>query len=296
MQKRWKSILILILFIAPLAILSLLFLDEEIEDNAFEVSNLKLSEFDEIFIDFPSKAATSFKKINGFWYQTKPYQTRADQTIVYRILSILAAKSKEKLDSMKLEKYGLDKPKLKMTFSNNNEKKVFSFGTYNPVTEQQYVLFDNNVFILDGIFSEMAEYSPVELIDKRPLAPFEKVMKFDYSRLEQWQENFLRIDVSADGKAKAVGQKIEYDEDQLNTWLTDTWFKVLATSVEPYKLDARVGYKSFDLYLDDKAKITFYRIQESPELLLFRKDEGLLYHFPQDIGFTMLNPSVSRQE
>ena len=296
MQKRWKSILILILFIVPLAILSLLFIDEEIEDNAFEVSNLKLSEFDEIFIDFPSKAATSFKKINGFWYQTKPYQTRADQTIVYRILSILAAKSKEKLDSMKLEKYGLDKPKLKMTFSNNNEKKVFSFGTYNPVTEQQYVLFDNNVFILDGIFSEMAEYSPVELIDKRPLAPFEKVMKFDYSRLEQWQENFLRIDVSADGKAKAVGQKIEYDEDQLNTWLTDTWFKVLATSVEPYKLDARVGYKSFDLYLDDKAKITFYRIQESPELLLFRKDEGLLYHFPQDIGFTMLNPSVSRQE
>lgn len=296
MQKRWKSILILILFIVPLAILSLLFIDEEIEDNAFEVSNLKLSEFDEIFIDFPSKAATSFKKINGFWYQTKPYQTRADQTIVYRILSILAAKSKEKLDSMKLEKYGLDKPKLKMTFSNNNEKKVFSFGTYNPVTEQQYVLFDNNVFILDGIFSEMAEYSPVELIDKRPLAPFEKVMKFDYSRLEQWQENFLRIDVSADGKAKAVGQKIEYDEDQLNTWLTDTWFKVLATSVEPYKLDARVGYKSFDLYLDDKAKITFYRIQESPELLLFRKDEGLLYHFPQDIGFTMLNPSVSRLE
>ena len=296
MQKRWKSILILILFIAPLAILSLLFIDEEIEDNAFEVSNLKLSEFDEIFIDFPSKAATSFKKINGFWYQTKPYQTRADQTIVYRILSILAAKSKEKLDSMKLEKYGLDKPKLKMTFSNNNEKKVFSFGTYNPVTEQQYVLFDNNVFILDGIFSEMAEYSPVELIDKRPLAPFEKVMKFDYSRLEQWQENFLRIDVSEDGEAKAVGKKIEYDEDQLNTWLTDTWLKVLATSVEPYKLDARVGYKSFDLYLDDKAKITFYRIQESPELLLFRKDEGLLYHFPQDIGFTMLNPSVSRLE
>ena len=39
-----------------------------------------------------------------FWYQTKPYQTRADQNIVYRLLSILAARSKEKLDSLQIEK------------------------------------------------------------------------------------------------------------------------------------------------------------------------------------------------
>ena len=272
------------------------FKNQEIEDSSYEISNLKLSEFDEIFIDFPSKAATSFKKINGYWYQTKPYQTRADQNIVYRLLSILAAKSKEKLESLQIEKYGLDKPKLKMTFSNENQKEVFSFGTYNPVTEQQYVLYDNSVYILDGIFSEMASYLPVELIDKKPLAPFEKVMKFDFSRLEQWQENYLRVEIDDMGKIKADGKKIDFDEMQLAEWFTENWLKAVSTSVEPHKFDARIGYKSFDVYLDDKAKITFYRIQESPELLLFRKDEGLLYHFPQDSGFTMLNPNVSRQD
>ena len=45
----------------------------------------------------------------------------------------------------------------------------------------------------------MASYLPVELIDKRPLAPFEKVMKFDFSRLEQWQENYLRIEIDDSG-------------------------------------------------------------------------------------------------
>ena len=296
MNKRWLSILVLFIFIVPLAIFSLYHSDDEIEETTYELSSLKLSEFDEIFIDFPSKAATSFKKINGFWYQTKPYQTRADQNIVYRLLSILAARSKEKLDSLQIEKYGLDKPKLKMTFAKENEKKVFAFGTYNPVTEQQYVLFDNNVFILDGIFSEMASYLPVELIDKRPLAPFEKVMKFDFSRLEQWQENYLRIEIDDSGNFTADGKKIDYKSEQLAEWFADNWLKALATRVEPYKFDARIGYKSFDLYLDDKAKITFYRIQESPELLLYRKDEGLLYSFPQDRGFSMLNPNVTRQD
>ena len=183
-----------------------------------------------------------------------------------------------------------------MTFAKENEKKVFAFGTYNPVTEQQYVLFDNNVFIIDGIFSEMASYLPVELIDKRPLAPFEKVMKFDFSRLEQWQENYLRIEIDDSGNFTADGKKIDYKSEQLAEWFSDNWLNALATRVEPYKFDARIGYKSFDIYLDDKAKITFYRIQESPELLLYRKDEGLLYSFPQDRGFSMLNPNVTRQD
>ena len=121
-------------------------------------------------------------------------------------------------------------------------------------------------------------------------------MKFDFSRLEQWQENYLRVEIDDMGKIKADGRKIDFDEMQLAEWFTENWLKVVSTSVEPYKFDARIGYKSFDVYLDDKAKITFYRIQESPELLLFRKDEGLLYHFPQDAGFTMLNPNVSRQD
>ena len=75
-----------------------------------------------------------------------------------------------------------------------------------------------------------------------------------------------------------------------------TWKNIPAKSVEPYKMDERLGYKSFDIILNSNQKLTFYRIQESPELLLFRKDEGLLYHCPRDLGFTMLNPHVQQKE
>ena len=55
-----------------------------------------------------------------------------------------------------------------------------------------------------------------------------------------------------------------------------TWKNIPAKSVEPYKMDERLGYKSFDVLLQNNKKLNFYRIQESPELLLFRKDEGLV--------------------
>ena len=81
-----------------------------------------------------------------------------------------------------------------------------------------------------------------------------------------------------------------------NEWYEMTWQNIPAKSVKPYKMDERLGYKSFDIILNNNQKLTFYRIQESPELLLFRKDEGLLYHFAGDLGFTMLNPHVQQKE
>ena len=138
MYKRWLLLIILFLVVVSIAIFALLSDNKEEIFDGYEVSSYRLSDFEEVLIDFPSKAATSFKKINNYWYQTKPFQTRADQKSVLRLLSIFAAKSKDKLDSLQLEKYGLDKPVMKMTFVKQNDKKVFTFGSYNPVTEQQY--------------------------------------------------------------------------------------------------------------------------------------------------------------
>ena len=39
--------------------------------------------------------------------------------------------------------------------------------------------------------------------------------------------------------------------------------------------------------------IHFDKLQESPELLLARPDEGLVYHYSNDVGFTMLNPPLN---
>ena len=295
MKSRWLTNIGLLVIVLITSLYSwTIFQKEPVESAKFELTKFKLSDFDELKIDFPSKISTHFKIIDNHWRMLSPHKARADQLYVYRILSILATSSLEKLSADDLSKYGLDQPNLKMTFLGNNLKEVILFGTYNPINEDQYVLYKDNVFLISGGFSETASFMPVELIEKNPIAKSEIIKSFDFSRLEQWQDSRLKLNYSnnvwsVEGKSLSI---VQFD---VNEWYEMTWKNIPAKSVEPYKMDQRVGYKSFDILLNNK-KLTFYRIQESPELLLFRKDEGLLYHFPSDLGFTMLNPHVQQKE
>jgi hypothetical protein len=295
MKSRWLTNIGLLVIVLITSLYSwTIFQKEPVESSKFELTNFKLSDFDELKIDFPSKISTHFKIIDNHWRMLSPHKARADQLYVYRILSILATSSLEKLSADDLSKYGLDQPNLKMTFLGNNLKEVILFGTYNPINEDQYVLYKDNVFLISGGFSETASFMPVELIEKNPIAKSEIIKSFDFSRLEQWQDSRLKLNYSnnvwsVEGKSLSI---VQFD---VNEWYEMTWKNIPAKSVEPYKMDQRVGYKSFDILLNNK-KLTFYRVQESPELLLFRKDEGLLYHFPSDLGFTMLNPHVQQKE
>jgi hypothetical protein len=295
MKSRWLTNIGLLVIVLITSLYSwTIFQKEPVESAKFELTKFKLSDFDELKIDFPSKISTHFKIIDNHWRMLSPHKARADQLYVYRILSILATSSLEKLSADDLSKYGLDQPNLKITFLGNDLKEVILFGTYNPINEDQYVLYKDNVFLISGGFSETASFMPVELIEKNPIAKSEIIKSFDFSRLEQWQDSRLKLNYS-NNKWSVEGKDISIVQFDVNEWYEMTWKNIPAKSVEPYKIDQRMGYKSFDILLNNK-KLTFYRIQESPELLLFREDEGLLYHFPSDLGFTMLNPHVQQKE
>jgi hypothetical protein len=296
MKSRWLiNIGLLLLVLVTFFYSWTIFQKDPIKSSRFELTELKLSDFNELKIDFPSRISTHFKIIDNHWRMLSPHNARADELYVYRILSLLATSSLEKLSTDDLSKYGLDQPSLKMTFLGNDLKEVILFGTYNPINEDQYVLYKDNVFLISGGYSETASFMPVELIEKNPIAKSESIKSFDFSRLEQWQDSRLKLNYSnriwnVNGKGLLITQS------DVNEWYEMTWKNIPAKSVEPYKMDERIGYKSFDILLKDNKKLTFYRIQESPELLLFRKDEKLLYHFPSDLGFTMLNPHVQQKE
>ena len=272
-----------------------IFQKEPLESSRFELTEFKLSDFNEIKIDFPSRISTHFKVIDNNWRMLSPHKARADELYVYRILSLIATSSSEKLSSDNLSKYGLDEPRLKVTFLGEGLEEIFLFGTYNPVNEDQYVLYKDNVFLISGGFSETSSFRPLELIDKNPVAKYEKIKGFDFSRLEQWQENRLKL-YYKNNIWNAEGKNVSVVQSEIADWFEMTWKDIPAKSVETYKIDERIGYKSFDIIFQDNKKVTFYRIQESPELLLFRKDEQLLYHFAGDLGFTMLTPHVEQKE
>lgn len=288
MIKRWLVNLGLLLLIA--GIVAFLYLRPQPENNeqaVHEISQLKLGDFSKVSVEFPAKAPVTFEKIEGYWHLTKPYKTRADQLSVQRILSIVAATSKEKFATDDLEKFGLDQPKLKIRL----DEEEFLFGTYNPVSGEQYVAYKDAVYLVPTTYSESAGVQVTELIDKAPLKPTEKIAGFDFSRLEQWEEIRLNVDL-VEGRWKVSTEKAKPVQDEMNEWLDLTWIQSGAKSVEPYTPDRSATYPSFQVKLEGGGKVHFDKIQESPELLLGRPDEGLIYHFAPDMGFAMLNPPV----
>jgi hypothetical protein len=294
MKKRWILNLILLSVVASLvAFLYLRPKTEVAKTSTYEVSHYKLAEFNAISVEFPTKAAVTFEKTDGLWRLTAPYKTRADQASVQRILAIVAANSAEKITTEDLGKFGLNNPSIKLKlFRDQNNAEVFLFGTYNPVTGEQYIAHRNTVYLVSSTYAEAASTQVIELIDKAPLKPTEKVAGFNFSRLEQWEDSKLNVDL-VDGKWKVSIANAKPLQNELNEWLDYNWVHNLAKSVELYTPDRKTTYPSFEVKLADGQKIHFDKIQESPDLILGRPDEGLKYYFPQDVGFVMVNPPLN---
>ena len=267
----------------------------ELEDIAkYEVSQLKLAGIKTVKVDFPAKAPTIFEKTDGYWHMKAPYKQRADQISAQRILSVVAAKSENKFSATDLAKYGLDNPLVRLTITNETGPEQFLYGTYNTVTDEQYLSYKDSVYLLSAGYSEAASTQPIEMVDKNILAPSEakQVAGFDFSYLEQWEESGLNVDIN-NGEWKASIPEAKLTQNDLNEWLEFSWKQSPAKSVDTYTPDRHATYPSFKLKLSNGKTIQFDKMQESPELLLARPDEGLIYHFNNDVGFTMLNPPLN---
>jgi len=294
MKKRWILNLLLLCVVAGLVAFLYTRPKPGVQQEAnYEISNYKLSEFNAVSVEFPAKAAVTFEKVNGYWQLTAPNKTRADQASVQRILSIIAARSKDKIESTDLDKFGLSHPSIRLKlFRDKNNSEEFLFGTHNPVTEEQYVAHKNAIYLLPNTYSEAASTQVIELVDKQPLKPTEKVAGFDFSRLEQWEQSRLNVSL-LDGKWQVSIAAAKPQQNELNEWLDFSWLHAYAKSVEFYTPDRKATYPSFEVKLVDGSRVHFDKIQESPELILARPDEGLMYHFDAEGGFNMLNPPIN---
>jgi Domain of unknown function (DUF4340) len=295
MKNRW--ILNLVMLALVVGLVAFLYLRPKTDtglDIQYEVTTLKLADFNAIRVEFPTQAPTSFEKVEGLWRMTAPYKTRADQLSVQRILSIIAAKTPNKFAATDMEKFGLTNPQLKLKLTGAASAAEFIFGTYNTVTDEQYVAYKDGVYLLPSTYSAAAATQAIEMIDKNPLSQVEakQIAGFDYAHLEQWEDIGLQLDI-ADGKWKTNAPKAKITQNELNEWLEYSWKQAQAKKVELYKPDRKITYPSLKIKLKNGTKVHFDKVQESPDLLLGRPDEGLLYHFPNDVGFTMLNPPLN---
>jgi hypothetical protein len=109
-----------------------------------------------------------------------------------------------------------------------------------------------------------------------------QIAGLNLAKLEQWEDVALTVDLT-DGTWKTNVAKAKITQNEMNEWLDFSWKQNPAKSVELYTPDRKTTYPSLDIKLKDGKKVHFDKIQESPDLMLGRPDEGLIYHFTNDV-------------
>ena len=289
MRSRWLLNLALLLLVGGIVLFLYLRPAAKVESGpqTHAVSSVAAADIKHIQIEFPAKAAVELEKRDNRWFLIKPYAARAGAAPVEQILAILAGVTTEKFPANDLARFGLDQPQFRLRL----DREEFSFGTINPLDGRQYVAHRDAVYLLPSQFAEAANIQVVELLDKRPLADEEEIVGFDFSRLEQWVPTGLKLDTTPDGWSVSIPEAKPVKQE-LDSWFADEWRPLTATSVEPYQPNARDHHPSFIVKLKNGKTIRFDKLLESPELQLARPDEGMIYHFPQDTGFVILNPPI----
>lgn len=291
MKNRWLLNVVMLTLVASLVAFLYLRPKSEVQSEPkYELSHLKLAGIHAVKVEFPAKAPVSFEKVDGYWHMKAPYKARADQLSVQRILAVIAATSEHKFPTTDLAKYGVDSPLVKVTLTRDEGEEHFVYGTYNTVTNQQYVSYQDGVYLLDVAYSEAASTPPIEMVDKNMLAPSEikQVVGFDFAHLD-WQDTLSNVAIK-NGQWSTKKAKAKLVQNDMNEWLEFSWKQNPAKLVETYTPDRHQEYPSFQVKLADGKTVRIEVLIESPNMRLARADEGLVYSFANDVGTAMLSP------
>ena len=289
MKARWLLNLGLLLLVAGIA-LALYLTPPKPSDSGpqqIALSTINPATIQKIRIEFPAKVAVALEQRDGYWYLVEPYKARANQELAIHLVSILAATSVERLPGDDLTRYDLHQPALRLKLDNEE----LLFGTHNPLNSEQYVAYRGAVYLLPSLYGEAASTQLVEMLDKHLVSPKEEIVGFDFSGLEQWAATGLSLQRNNDQWEVSIGAAKPVQKE-INAWFDENWKNLTATSVETHNAVEKTPWPSFVIKLKNGKNIRVAKLRESPELQLYRPDEGLLYHFPQDVGFVILNPSI----
>lgn len=214
------------------------------------------------------------------WYLVRPFQARADRSQVERLLEITSAASKEKLAATDLARFDLDQPALTVTLGDQR----FAFGTVNPLSQEQYALAGDSVYLLPAFYASLAPQRAERLLTHALFIEGETPTAFVLPgfRVELQDAKWVRL--------PATGE--ELSQDDLNRWV-DGWR--FASSLLTQRASTQAG-EPIQVHLADGRTLKLGILQKQPELILVRPDEKLQFHFSGEVAKRLLSapePSAS---
>jgi len=220
----------------------------------------------------PGRPPVELRQRDGRWWIEAPFKARADEFQVLRLLSILEARPLSQLPGGDLKRYELDLPQAVLDIDGVS----YAFGAINPVTREQYLRAGDRIYAIElrhGAALPARAQALVRRVllgeEERPVAvilPQTTVRKVE----GRWQRQPAAGDLGG---------------DDLQIYV-DRWRQASAAGAEPH--DGRAAIADIRIELEDGGRIEFGILQRTPQLVLWRRDNGLQYTFLEAAGRTLL--------
>ncbi|HEX7044523.1 MAG TPA: DUF4340 domain-containing protein [Burkholderiales bacterium] len=226
----------------------------------------------------PNEETVRLERRDGRWRLTAPLAARADEFAVEQLMRVLRAPIDATVKPAEggLARYGLESPRLTVRFDDTELR----FGEFHPLKNEYYVQDGAEVRLIGSQYYAHLAVPYTNLIDSRLLGPEVKPVGFKLPgfaltlRDGEWQRE-PRIEALS--------------SDRINGFVDD-WRHARALKVEKYsgkKPQAQVVIAA-EGPDGEQSEITVAVLAREPELVLYRADEGLEYHFPQDTAKRLL--------
>ncbi|MEO8039082.1 MAG: DUF4340 domain-containing protein [Betaproteobacteria bacterium] len=233
------------------------------------------SEVRQITIERKGLAPFVLQNHDGNWVQSAPFRARADASKVPRLLDLLRAQAKTTYPAADLARFDLDQPFARVKM----DDQVFAFGTVNAVTNEQYVLSGDTVFLVSPVYGFALPTRADGLVSHMLLADDEIPTGFAFpgATLVLSDGKWVRTPPPADAA--------KLSQDDYVRWV-DSWR--YASSLATTTVSGNASDEIVTVSLQGGKTLEFRVQSRRPEVRLRRMDENLEYEFAADTGANLL--------
>ena len=277
-KNRWLLNLALVLLVVVMLAIVVYRPGTRPEPPASPLTTLTADAITRLRVLRPNQPEIALEKSQGTWSMVAPHKARANMFRVNNLLALTTAKSASHFvaPATDLVKYGLDQPQTRVWL---NDEEI-RFGAMHPINPQYYVLVNGQVHLIASRYYSGAALAPADFFSHQLLDDGLKPIAFSLPG--------FKLILDTRGAWQATPANKELSSDRINT-LVDEWLHAQALSVNEYS--GKPAHEHVIIHFSEDSPIKQLDIgilAHKPELILYRPDEGLEYHFPEDVGTRLL--------
>jgi hypothetical protein len=279
LARRWWLNLILLVVVAGLGLFAWYRSAHPPEDAKPRLTDVSADAVQTVEIEGAQKPVVRLERGGDGWRLVAPIKARADTLAVESLLRLLRAPVEGTVaqTDADLARYGLNPPKLQVHF----DATVIAFGERHPLKDEQYVKHGSAVHLISSQYYTQAAAPYTNLLDSRLIEPGRKLVALKLPDFTLRQK---------DGAWVRTPEIKTLSSDRINAFV-DEWRHARALRIQKHT-DTKPAQEhvvaTFAKPDGGETDLNIDVLARKPELVLYRHDENLEYHFPESIGERLL--------